>query len=66
VAVPYDGRPCCGEVEARRTNHEQPEAFVRCVDEAASRPEECSGWFAWGEVDVIEVRDVSGHARHRA
>ena len=64
VEVPVDGAPCCGELEARRRQGDDWEAWVRCTDEAqTAAPDTCSGWFELREVAVIEVEDVSGRSR---
>jgi hypothetical protein len=59
VEVPVGDATCCGELEARRLRDDTWEAWVRCTDEQQGAPDSCSGWFAWGEVRVLDVEDVS-------
>lgn len=65
VEVEHRGAPCCGEVEARRTNDGRAEVFVRCTDETVDEPQECSGWVAWNGTRMLDVDDVSVARGHR-
>lgn len=61
MRVPLAGSWCVGELEAQRRRDDSWQGWVRCTTACEGEADEFSGWFDWGDVQVLDVEDVSQH-----